>query len=173
MTALETVPGTGRERLRHWQPWLSTLVRLVLAAVWLAAGFSKITDLAASVRGVRAYDLLPEALVQIVGNGLPLLEIMFGLLLLVGFGVRLMAVVTTVFMLVYMAGIASVWSRGLRIDCGCFSHGGQLGPEAKPTYGLDLLRDSGFLILALLLAKWSATRFAIESLLYRGQKEEA
>jgi uncharacterized membrane protein YphA (DoxX/SURF4 family) len=148
------------------------VARLLLAGVWIAAGLSKITDLAASVRAVRAYRLLPEAMAQVVGNGLPLLELMLGVLLLVGLGVRAVAVVTAVLMLVYMAGIASAWARGLQIDCGCFSHGGDLKAGEKPTYGTELLRDSAFLVVAILLARWPVGRFAIDGLLRGGRKEE-
>jgi uncharacterized membrane protein YphA (DoxX/SURF4 family) len=169
MTALETVPPTDR---KPWLPWLSTLGRLLLAGVWLAAGLTKITDLDGSVRAVRAYRLLPEGVAEIVGNGLPLLELMLGVLLLVGFGVRVVAMITAVLMVVYMAGIASVWARGLSIDCGCFGSGGQLAANAKPTYGIELLRDAGFLVVALLLTKWPAGRFAIDGLLNRRRKEE-
>jgi hypothetical protein len=87
--------------------------------------------------------------------------------------VRLNAVVTAVLMVIYMAGIASVWARGLSIDCGCFGSGGQLAAGAKPTYGIELLRDAGFLVVAVLLAKWPTGRFAIDGLLDRGRKEEA
>jgi uncharacterized membrane protein YphA (DoxX/SURF4 family) len=169
MTASETVPLTDR---KPWQPWLATVGRLLLAGVWLVAGFSKITDLSASVRAVRAYRLLPEAAAQIVGNGLPLLELMLGLLLLVGFGVRMVSAVTAALMVVYMSGIASVWARGLRIDCGCFGSGGQLAVGAKPTYGIELLRDACFVVVALLLVKWPTGRLAIDGLLRSGRKEE-
>ena len=42
-------------------PWLGTAARVLLGAVWIVAGASKITDLDASVRAVRAYRLLPDA----------------------------------------------------------------------------------------------------------------
>jgi uncharacterized membrane protein YphA (DoxX/SURF4 family) len=177
MTALDTGsasgPVGGPATRNSWLPWLSTLLRLVMAGIWIAAGLSKITDLGASVRAVRAYRLLPEALVQVVGVGLPVLELTLGALLLVGFGVRVVAVVTAILLLVYMAGITSAWVRGLSIDCGCFSKGGELGAGEKPTYGIELLRDTAFLIVAILLAKWPRGRFAVDGLLTSGRKEEA
>jgi uncharacterized membrane protein YphA (DoxX/SURF4 family) len=174
MTALDTASSSNPPTAgsRPWVLWLSTLGRLLLAGVWLAAGLSKITDLDASVRAVRAYRLLPEVMAQIVGNGLPLLEVMLGLLLLVGFGVRLVAVLTAALMVVYIAGIISVWTRGLSIDCGCFGSGGELAAGQKPTYGLEVLRDTGFLLVAILLAKWPTGRFAVDGLLGGGRKEE-
>ncbi len=44
--------------------WAATAGRLLLAAVWLAAGALKIPDPAEGIRAVRAYRLLPEAVVR-------------------------------------------------------------------------------------------------------------
>ena len=51
---------------------------LVVGAVWIVAGLLKLPDPAASVRAVRAYDLLPEAIVPTVGHLLPVLEVVVG-----------------------------------------------------------------------------------------------
>jgi len=153
MTAVET-------RRAQVLPWLSTLARLVLGGVWIAAGVAKITDLEGSVRAVRAYALLPEAIVQILGPGLPPAEILLGALLVLGIGVRVSAVISTVLMAAFVAGIASAWARGLRIDCGCFGSGGQLSPGADPTYDWELARDGGLLVLALFLVRCPLGRWA-------------
>ncbi|HEX6148689.1 MauE/DoxX family redox-associated membrane protein, partial [Nocardioides sp.] len=47
--------------------WVGLVARLVTGGVWIVAGALKVADPAGSVRAVRAYDLLPEALVQPVG----------------------------------------------------------------------------------------------------------
>lgn len=158
------LPDTPRAQVL---PWSSTLARLVLGGVWIAAGLAKITDLEASVRAVRAYALLPEGVVQIVGPGLSPAEIVLGVLLVVGAGVRVGAVISTVLMAAFVVGIASAWARGLRIDCGCFGSGGQLAPGADPTYGWELARDGGLLVLALFLLRWPAGRWMLDSVLTR------
>lgn len=150
--------------------WLSTAGRLVLAAVWLAAGISKITDLNESVRAVRAYRILPEFAAQLAGAGLPAVELLLGVLLLVGAGVRACAVVSAALMVVYMIAIASVWARGLSIDCGCFGGGGDLAAGVHPTYGWGLTRDAALLVLALLIARWPAGRFAVDGMLWGGEE---
>ncbi len=146
--------------------------RLVLGGVWIAAGLTKITDLNASVRAVRAYQLLPEALAQVVGAALPPVEILLGVLLVVGLTVRAAAVVSAVLMAAFVVGIASVWARGLRIDCGCFGSGGQLAAGADPTYGWELARDAGLLVLALVLAYRPDTPFGLDRRLRRGTTAE-
>lgn len=141
--------------------------------MWIAAGLAKITDLDASVRAVRAYQLLPEAVAQVVGAGLPPAEILLGVLLVAGAGVRAGAVVSTVLMAAFVVGIASAWARGLRIDCGCFGSGGELAAGDTPAYGWDLARDGGLFLLAVLLTRWPTGHFALDGLLSGGPREDS
>ena len=149
-----------------------TLARLGLGGVWIVAGVSKVIDLDVSVRAVRAYRLLPETAAQIIGAGLPPMEILLGALLVVGASVRASAAVSAVLMSAFVVGIASAWSRGLRIDCGCFGSGGDLAAGEDPGYGLELTRDGGLLLLSLLVATRPPGRFALDGLL-SARKENA
>src|SRR5690242_4644723 len=125
-----------RARLRLPWPWISTVARLGLAAVFLVAGALKVTDLAASGRAVNAYRLMPFSVAEVVGAVQPFLEIALGLLLLIGLAVRFSAAVAAVLLVLFMAGIVSAWARGLQIDCGCFSRGGELSGGRTAAYGL-------------------------------------
>ena len=154
---------------RAW-PWISTVARLGLAAVWLIAGGLKVGDLAASGRAVNAYRLMPFEAAQVVGAVQPLVEIALGLLLLAGLAVRLTAVISAVLLVVFIAGIVSAWARGLQIDCGCFSKGGELGAGESPAYGWEIARDVGFLALAGLLVWRPRTRFSLDGLLSGGTR---
>ena len=151
-------------------PWISTVARLGLAAVWLVAGGLKIGDLAASGRAVNAYRVMPFEAAQVVGAVQPFLEIALGLLLLIGLAVRLVAGLSAVLFTVFIAGIISAWARGLAIDCGCFSKGGDLGAGATPAYGWEIARDVGFVLLAALLIWRPWTRFSLDELLMRGTR---
>jgi uncharacterized membrane protein YphA (DoxX/SURF4 family) len=131
----------------HVLDLVGTLARLGLAAVWLVSGTLKAIDLDQTVVAVRAYDVLPRATVDVVAAVLPFLEIGLGLLLLLGIGTRLVAVVSGVLLLVFIAGVTQAWARGLSIDCGCFGGGGAVDP-GQTAYGRELLRDAGFLLLA-------------------------
>ena len=146
-------------------PWISTVARLGLAAVFLIAGGLKVGDLAASGRAVNAYDLMSYDTAKIVGAVQPFLEIALGLLLLIGLAMRLSAGIAAVLLLIFIAGIASAWARGLQIDCGCFSKGGELAGGRTAEYGLEILRDTGFLILAGILLVKPRTRYSLDGLL--------
>jgi uncharacterized membrane protein YphA (DoxX/SURF4 family) len=135
----------------RWQPWVSLVVRLGLATVWVLAGWAKVGDRLAAQRAVRAYDVLPEPVVVVVGTALPYVELGLAVLLLLGLATRLAAGVSGILLIAFVAGIAQAWARGLRIDCGCFGGGGVNLDVTWTTYALEILRDGGFLLLALWL----------------------
>jgi uncharacterized membrane protein YphA (DoxX/SURF4 family) len=135
--------------------------------VFLTAGALKVGDLAASGRAVSAYRLMPFEVAKTVGAIQPFLEIALGLLLLAGVAIRLSAGVAAVLLLIFIGGIASAWARGLQIDCGCFSKGGALGAGQVATYGPEILRDIGFLVLAAVLLWRPASRFSVDGVLLR------
>jgi uncharacterized membrane protein YphA (DoxX/SURF4 family) len=141
-------------------PWLATAARLAVGGVFVVAGALKVPDPAAAVRAVRAYQLLPEALVAPVAFGLPVLEIAIGLALLVGVFVRTAALAAAVLLVVFLVGVGSAWARGLQIDCGCFGDGGQVA-AGETAYPLEVFRDGALLLAALALARWPASRLAL------------
>lgn len=143
---------------------IGTLARLGLAAVWLISGGIKAADSGQTYVAVRAYDVLPLDAVGPVAAVLPWLELALGLLLLVGLGVRAVAVVSAILLLVFIAGLVQAWVRGLAIDCGCFGGGGAVDPDAT-AYGLELLRDAGFLALAVWLVARPRTLAALDGIL--------
>src|SRR4051795_8270901 len=146
-------------------PWVSTVARAGLAAVFLTAGLLKVDDLAASGRAVNAYRLFSSDTAKVIGAVQPFLEIALGLLLLIGLAVRLSAGIAALLLVIFIAGIVSAWARGLQIDCGCFSKGGELGAGQVPTYGWEVLRDLGFLALAGILLWRPRSRFSVDGVL--------
>ena len=145
--------------------WFGLLARLVTGGVWIAAGALKLPHPADSVRAVRAYDLLPEAVVPAVGHLLPVVEVVIGLCLVVGVLVRGTSVVSALLFVAFIIGIASVWARGIEIDCGCFGGGGvQKGASAQ--YPWEIARDVGLLALSLFLVWLRRTRLALDNLLF-------
>lgn len=139
------------------------VARLVVGGVWLVAGFKKLPDPAENVRAVRAYRLLPESLVPVVGHGLPILEILLGVCLVLGLLTRVAALVSGLLLLAFIVGISSAWARGLQIECGCF--GGGAGPSVNATakYPWDIARDVGLLALSAWLVWRPRTPYAVDN----------
>ena len=160
-----TSGGAGGKRLGRLSPqicdWIGTAVRLGLTVVWAWAGLAKISDPETAAQAVRAYQILPESLVKPFGYGLPFLELAVALLLLVGLGTRIAAFVSGVLLLVYISAIASVWARGIAIDCGCFGGGGAVA-ASKTEYLQEILRDTGFLLLTAWLLWRPASKLSLD-----------
>ena len=66
--------------MKKYQPWIGLLSRLILGGVLLAAGLLKYQHLDKSQMAVRAYELLPVSLANILGIVLPFVEIAVGVL---------------------------------------------------------------------------------------------
>jgi protein-disulfide isomerase len=152
-------PASLTARLRSVAPWLTVAARLLLAAVLGYAALTKIGDPAATVRAVRAYQLLPESIVPTFAHALPAVELAVAALLLVGLALRLAAVASAVLLTMFVIGIASAAARGLRIDCGCFGGG---GATAHPQYTSELVRDVLLLAVAVAVVVWPRSRLALD-----------
>ncbi len=141
---------------------MTLVARLLLGSVLLIAGLLKVPHLDASVLSVRLYQLLPWETTTFVGVALPIVEIAVGLLIVTGTFTRLSAVAGSVLMVVFIVGIASVWARGISIDCGCFGGGGEVAP-GETQYPAEIARDAG-LLLAGLWAVWRPrSPFAVDN----------
>jgi protein-disulfide isomerase len=147
------------------RPWLGTVVRLVLGAVWIWASLSKLHNPRRFVQDVRAYDATPEWLSKGIGYGLPVLEVAIGVLLIVGIAVRLSAIASAALFLVFLVGLVEASARGIKLSCGCFGGGGLT--DGSTQYTWEILRDIGLLALAVLLALWPLTYLSIETYLAR------
>jgi len=115
----------------------SLLARLLLAAVYLYAGYDKALNPAQFASQVAAYGILPANLVTLVAIWLPWLELLAGACLAVGFLTESSALVLGLLSLGFAGGTTSAVVRGLSIDCGCFSTSAS-GPVSWGHVGLDL-----------------------------------
>ena len=140
---------------RSWQAWTTLAARLILGITLLVAGGLKLPNLEESVFAVRAYQLLPFEVTRPIGYALPIIEVALGLMLVTGTFTRLAAVAGAAMMAIFVAGIASVWARGISIDCGCFGGGGAVD-NGFALYPWEIARDVG-LLLAGAWAAWRPT----------------
>jgi uncharacterized membrane protein YphA (DoxX/SURF4 family) len=148
-------------KLMKIQPWLTLLFRLVLGGVLLVAGGLKVGNPQKSAMAVRAYELLPIEIANFFGYVLPWFEIGVGALLILGVAVKISAFLGGATMLIFILAISQAWARGLSIDCGCFGGGGAIDPS-QTKYLEEILRDIGFMLMAIYLYRFPSGRFALE-----------
>jgi uncharacterized membrane protein YphA (DoxX/SURF4 family) len=156
---------TAGSSARTWRDGVSFAGRLILGGVLLVAGALKLPNLEASVIAVRAYQLLPFDLTRPLGYALPIIEVALGLMLITGTFTRVAAVIGGSIMVGFVIAIASVWARGISIDCGCFGGGGEV-EDGLAAYPWEIARDVG-LIACAAVAAWLPPRLlAVDNWLF-------
>jgi uncharacterized membrane protein YphA (DoxX/SURF4 family) len=143
------------------QPWFGLLARLTLGGVLFAAGYLKVGKADESQMAVRAYEMLPISIANMLGLILPFVEVVIGALLILGALTRAMAALGGFTMVVFIIAIAQAWARGLNIDCGCFGGGGAVEP-GQTKYLQEILRDTGLAFLAAYLIRYPSTKFSLD-----------
>ncbi|MEI7641548.1 MAG: DoxX family membrane protein [Actinobacteria bacterium] len=148
---------------RFWllQPWITLLFRLILGGVLLAAGGLKVGHLQKSAMAVRAYEVLPISVANVIGYSLPWIEVGLAIFLILGVFVKQSAMASGALMFIFILGIAQAGIRGLSIDCGCFGGGGQVA-AGQTKYLAEIFRDVGLLAIALALTKFPGGKFGLD-----------
>ena len=132
--------------------WLG---RIVLALIFIYAGYAKITmgrsprpplgvALSFFEMQVASYQILPHEASRFVAHTLPFAEIAIGLLLLIGWQLRIWATIITLIIGGFFASVVRAYVLHLDINCGCFA-------KPEPLDGMTVLRDGALLLLAVLM----------------------
>lgn len=105
--------------------WCYLALRLALAAVFIYAGAVKLMDPKAFALVISRYGLAPDFLLAPVALGLPALEVLAGLGLILEVRGSLTAITAMLLMFAVVLWFGVL--QGLSIDCGCFSAEEQAG----------------------------------------------
>jgi uncharacterized membrane protein YphA (DoxX/SURF4 family) len=145
--------------LRRAVIWIG---RLVLGGIFIYAGYSKLffpnfipsplfalrmslsSNLSNFAVQVDSYKLLSPGGVSFVAHTLPFAEIALGLLLLIGWQLRIWASLVTLLMLGFLGVVSRAYLLHMDINCGCFA-------TPEPLTGMTVVRDSVFVALALVM----------------------
>lgn len=126
--------------------WLGLAARLYLGGVFLAACWFKILAPASFALDVATYDILPLSLINAMALVLPWVELAAGAMLIAGLRVRAASLLVAGMMVVFLVALGIALAKGLDMSCGCFASS---GAEEDPISALTMLRDAGWLSLAL------------------------
>jgi uncharacterized membrane protein YphA (DoxX/SURF4 family) len=131
--------------------------------VFIFAALHKIADPGMFALDVATYQFLPLSLVNLMALILPWVEVLAGGMLIIGFRTRAAALLVAGMMVMFM--IALGWALHLELDmsCGCFAS----AAEADPISGMTLLRDAGWLLLALYILFLDRRPIGVDRLLAR------
>ena len=135
--------------------------RLVLGPIFLYAGYSKVflpntnlwplfvlkfsisVNIANFARQVDAFQLLSPSGVAFVAHTLPFTELALGLLMLIGWRLRIWAFLLSVIMLGFLVVVTRAYLLHMDINCGCFA-------TPEPISLRKILEDAALSALAIL-----------------------
>jgi len=139
---------------------LLTILRYLLAGLFIVAALQKIPHPKQFVEAVRAYQVLPRFAVAPFGILLPWVELGLGMMLLIGWYTKPVAVLTGLLYAAFTLALGINLFRGRKnIDCGCF------GPKQKHRITPWLVaRDIGLALAAGVVAIWGGGSFTFETL---------
>jgi uncharacterized membrane protein YphA (DoxX/SURF4 family) len=126
-------------RIIHW------LCRCVLAGIFLYTGYIKIRAPLQFAAVLSGYQLFPDSLILPMADYFPWVEIALGVLLLVGWKIRYVAVAACALLAAFLTVLTITYFRGIDANCGCFSFEDRISL-------LTLGRDTLILLPALFLA---------------------
>jgi len=132
------------DSLRHAA---AVAARIFLGCVFIYASIHKLQNPAEFARIIYGYKILPAALINLFAITLPGVELVAGILLVIGVLPSGAALTITASLAVFTVAIGFNLARGLEFDCGCFSFAGSRHGAA-----LDLmLRDVALFALGVWL----------------------
>jgi len=119
-----------------YNKWLVLAIRLILGITFIWASIDKIANPGGFALSIYNYRMLPHETINFMAIVMPWLELVTGILIIVGVLMRGSALWIGVMLMVFIIALSSALARGLDIDCGCFSVEGGHGVDT----GL-LIRD--------------------------------
>jgi uncharacterized membrane protein YphA (DoxX/SURF4 family) len=146
----------------HYRRVIIWLGRLLLGGIFVYAGYSKIFlpnkfywplamlkfSISANLSNfgfqVQSYKMLPAGGVAFVSHVLPFVEIALGLLLLIGWRLRIWATLVTFLMLLFLTVVTRAYLLHMDINCGCFA-------TPEPVSLKKIAEDSSMVLLAVLM----------------------
>lgn len=103
--------------------YLLFLFRVILGLIFIYSGIIKIIDTQGFSNSIYNYKLLPDLLINFLAVILPWIELITGLLLLLGITIKENALIINALLIIFIIAIIINLFRGLDINCGCFGTG--------------------------------------------------
>ncbi|MFK4764584.1 MauE/DoxX family redox-associated membrane protein [Desulfobaculum sp. SPO524] len=121
---------------------LAVAFRLYLGGLFIYASIYKITYPAVFAESIANYQIVPYALVGVMAVVLPWVELLCGILLIVGVRSRSACAFICAMLVMFLSAVVWVLVADIPVGCGCFHS------QEDPISWLTALRDAGWLAMA-------------------------
>jgi uncharacterized membrane protein YphA (DoxX/SURF4 family) len=131
-------------------------IRLLLGVVFIYASIDKIAKPEGFAQAIYNYRMMPHVAINLMAIVMPWLELICGILIVIGIFVRGSALLIGFMLLVFVIAISFALVRGLDISCGCFR------VEGGHALAADLLvRDVLMLVAAAIVAVFGGSSLVL------------
>lgn len=102
-------------------PYVSVIFRWAVGLIFIYASMDKLLHPSSFAVAVHNYKILPGSFINLVAITLPLLELVCGILLIIGLFPRAAAFILSILLILFFSALSISLYRGIDISCGCFS----------------------------------------------------
>ncbi len=117
---------------------------------------------------IAQYEVIPYALIPVIAVVLPWLELIFGVMMILGYAPKLSSVVLGSFCLIFtlILGSSDLFLSSGRHDCGCFGEGSPIHLSMHQVFLLDFINFS----LCIGLYRLKSHPFSLDQLFKNNEK---
>ena len=145
--------------------YLLFILRLILGGVFIYASLDKIAHPFAFAKIIWFYRIMPADLLNLLALFLPWLELLTGVLLIIGYWENAAALLVAGMLAAFIAALSIALSHGIDINCGCFS---TTSKARSPVINL-IIRDILMLAACFLIVRAPASWLSLDRLLSRSK----
>jgi uncharacterized membrane protein YphA (DoxX/SURF4 family) len=113
--------------------------------IFIYASYDKAANPLAFAQIIHNYRITPPSLINIAAVTLPWIELLSGMLIIVGFKVRGANLILGSLLVFYTLVLSIAAIRGININCGCFS----TSPVVRSNLVADIFRDLFFMLFSI------------------------
>jgi putative oxidoreductase len=150
--------------------WVALPLRLYIGGVFVYASIHKILDPGSFALDIATYQMLPLYLINLMAIIMPWMELVAGVMIIIGWRTRGAALLLAGMMAVFLVAIIAALGRGLDMSCGCFA---SQSVEEDPISIATVFRDIGWLLIPLYVLIFDRSPLGIDGLAGRLRRRKA
>ena len=144
-------------------PWLTVRMQIALGAIFVAASIPKIIDPPSFAQMIYNYRLVPGFALNAIALGMPWLEMLCGLALILGVWRKSAAALIGAMLVAFVISLSINLERDNAVNCGCFDMTSANKSHAELIAEMEfvIVRDIGMLLMVAQIL-WGASRRRLE-----------
>lgn len=143
--------------------YIFQITRIILGIIFVYSSFEKISSPPDFAKIIFYYRMLPDGFENLIAIFFPWIELVTGLLLIVGKFDKAALFVYSAMMVIFLIALSQAQLRGLDIACGCFS----VDPSSKSEVWLRIVLDLITLFFSINLYITLSDKFESETIIQK------